>query len=108
MYRYFGKAEVLEIAEGVQKIAHEAVMGNEYVKEVVFASTVTAIGDKAFYGCENLEKLVFKSEKAPRLQGFYVEGSRYLYNNFGTNKLVVECNGHESFRTVIWMLFTKA
>ncbi|MDD4291259.1 MAG: leucine-rich repeat protein [Clostridia bacterium] len=114
MYKYFGTAEKVVLPEGLLKISHEAFMNNTSVKEVVFPSTLEAIGDKAFYGCTGITKLEFKGDKAPLLQGYYVEGARYPYANFVTDlanvpegglEIQIVCPNNDSYFSNIWKLY---
>lgn len=69
---YYPAAKVTEnlvVAEGTVRIDAGAVMGNTHIKTVVLPSTLKTIGNFAFYGCESLEKVVFKSYYAPVLEG---------------------------------------
>ncbi|MEG1710732.1 MAG: leucine-rich repeat protein, partial [Clostridia bacterium] len=102
LYKYFGTEKEIIIPEGTMKVSADAFRGNNSVETIIFASTIKCIGDKAAYGCKNLTKLVFKSEYAPLLQGFYNQGES-LYQNFGTEKLVVEHTGNDSYKTPVWM-----
>lgn len=42
----------------VTQIVNQAFSGNTYVEEIYLPSTITNIGEKAFYNCSNLKKLV--------------------------------------------------
>jgi hypothetical protein len=53
--------------EGAVKVGARAFQGAA-LRNVTLASTVAAIGDKAFYGCENLTVVVFTSHYAPLLE----------------------------------------
>lgn len=57
------------IADGTVRIDYAAVMGNEFLKKVVMPESMRSIGNFAFYGCKNLETVVFKSYYAPVLEG---------------------------------------
>ena len=55
------------VEEGTARISSYAFAGSN-VSSVELPSTLLAIGDKAFYGCENLKVVTFKSIKAPILE----------------------------------------
>ena len=48
---------VLYIAEGTTEIGYKAYYGNNEIKKVVIPSTVTKIGGLAFHNCTNLEEI---------------------------------------------------
>lgn len=106
--------ETIEIEEGVRFIAKDAFRGNNEIRKLVLPSTLEAIGANAFYGCDNLGEIVFKSEKAPVLYGDYDEEARYPYANFvrkldSGNPLDVKVYApdDESYGTIIWRLYFK-
>ncbi len=68
------------VAEGTVRLSAMAFMGAP-LKTVELPQTLKAIGDKAFYGCQNLGVIVFKSLEAPILEEEYDES----YYNAGTN-----------------------
>ena len=76
------------VEEGTVRIGANAFMGSA-LKNVTIASTVTAIGDKAFYTCEALRMVVFKGYKAPVLEETYDES--YI------NTLPIPYEGYFSF-----------
>jgi len=51
--------ETLVIKEGVNKIQKNAFAQNSSLKEVTIPSTVVSIGENAFSGCSNLQKVTF-------------------------------------------------
>lgn len=55
------------VQEGTVKISARAFESAK-VKNVTLASTLASIGDKAFYGCDNLAMVVFQSYQAPILE----------------------------------------
>ena len=57
------------IPDGTTRVEAQAAYGNEHLKKVVFAESVRSISDYAFYGCKNLETVVFNSYYAPVLEG---------------------------------------
>lgn len=59
------------VEENTARISARAFAGNKAIKNVTIASTVKAIGDKAFYGCDNLSVVVFKGYEAPVLEEEY-------------------------------------
>lgn len=62
--------EVFKVAEGTVRISAQAFM-NSAVKSVELPLELKAIGDKAFYQCENLVLVVFRSVSAPVLEEQY-------------------------------------
>lgn len=46
-----------EVPDGVTIIEDEAFKGNETIQEVVISDSVKRIGNRAFYGCKNLQKV---------------------------------------------------
>ncbi len=61
--------EVFEVAEGTSKIAFGAALGNKHIKRVVLPESLKFISNFAFFECESLETVVFKSYYAPVLEG---------------------------------------
>ncbi len=55
------------VEEGTVKISAKAFAGAP-IKNVTLPSTLVAIGDKAFYGCDRLGMVVFQSYEAPVLE----------------------------------------
>lgn len=116
LYRYVGEGEKNVIVnEGVTYIAADAFLGNEEIESVVLPSTLRIVGDRAFYGCVNLGRIEFRSEKAPVLYGRYTEGAHYPYANFISQldenaPLDVEfiAPDDDSYKTVVWTLYFRA
>ena len=46
-----------EVPDGVTRIGDKALIENERIKEVIFSDSVKRIGNYAFYGCKNLQKV---------------------------------------------------
>ena len=46
-----------EVPDGVTTIGDKAFTENERIKEVMFSDSVKRIGNRAFYGCKNLQKV---------------------------------------------------
>ena len=63
-----GKSYIVE--EGTVRLTARAFMGAE-LENVTLPSTLKAIGDKAFYKCDKLSVVVFKSLSAPTLEEEY-------------------------------------
>lgn len=57
------------VADETVKIDYAAVNGNKNLKRVVLPEALRFIGNYAFYGCTNLDTVVFKSYYAPVLEG---------------------------------------
>lgn len=66
------EADDYAIEEGTVRVGACAFAGSA-LRNVTIASTVAALGDKAFYGCENLKMVVFLSYDAPVLEEEYDE-----------------------------------
>ena len=66
------KADAYTVEEGTVKISARAFAGAA-LKNVTLSTELKAIGDKAFYGCENLSIVVFRSYDAPMLEEEYDE-----------------------------------
>jgi len=67
------------VAHGTIRIGQCAAAGATF-NTVILPSTLRAVGDKAFYGCENLKLVVFTSYYAPRLEEEY-DANRLTYDN---------------------------
>lgn len=72
------------IPEGVVKIGASAFINTISLTKVTFPSTLKVIGDKAFYGCNNLTTYIFMSHKAPILETYIDQTYAYYYANFIT------------------------
>ena len=64
------EAEQLQVAEGTVRICAYAFAGSD-VEMVKLPYSVTAIGHKAFFGCDKLDTVSFGSYKAPILEEEY-------------------------------------
>ncbi len=60
-------AENVTLAEGTVRITAMALAGSD-VKMVTLPQSLRALGHKAFYGCTNLEQVIFQSYHAPILE----------------------------------------
>ena len=67
------------VEEGTSRISAGAFAGAP-LTNVTIATTVKAIGAKAFYGCENLATVIFTSYEAPLLEEEY-DMSRLTFEN---------------------------
>ncbi|MGN1052595.1 MAG: hypothetical protein ACI4SH_04305, partial [Candidatus Scatosoma sp.] len=74
------------------RIAANAFAGNQLIKFVTVAYSVQSIGDKAFYGCDNLSVAVFLGYDAPALEEqydvSYITAANRPYND-GTSDISV-------------------
>lgn len=70
-YPKLKKATDYAVESGTVRISATAFAGNENLKHVTIASTVKALGDKAFYGCNALSVAVFLGYDAPALEEEY-------------------------------------
>ena len=64
--KYLGTEEIVKIPAfvgwlPVSEIGKECFLENEIVQEVIISDTVRIIGEKAFCGCDNLQKVKFPS-----------------------------------------------
>ena len=57
------------IAEGTVRIEYTAAMNNKFVEKVILPESMKSIGNYAFYQCDNLKTVVFRSYYAPHLEG---------------------------------------
>ncbi|MBQ7642299.1 MAG: leucine-rich repeat protein, partial [Clostridia bacterium] len=73
------EATSVTVKEGTTRISAKAFVGSG-IKSVVLPSTLKSLGDKAFYGCNNLGTVVFKSYDAPVLEEAY-DASYMGYDN---------------------------
>lgn len=55
------------VETGTVRISAMAFAENKNIKRVTIAHTVKSLGDKAFYGCNNLSVAVFLGYNAPRV-----------------------------------------
>ena len=69
-YPALKKGSAYTVAEGTVRISAKA-FAQTAISSVVLPRTLLAIGDKAFYACENLSAVVFKSYNAPTLEEEY-------------------------------------
>lgn len=67
------------VKEGTVRISARAFSGSK-LEAVILASTLKAIGDKAFYGCEALASVAFLSYEAPTLEEEYDSSYANLSN----------------------------
>ena len=67
---YAGDGDTVTVADGTVRITAFAFAGSD-VKQVVFPSTLKAIGHKAFYDCDKLSVVYFASYNAPILEEEY-------------------------------------
>ena len=82
---------VLEVAEGTTRIDLYAGNENPYLTKLILPSTLASIGNYAFYGCDNLTAVEFRSYAAPALESNYAKsasldekdpGYELLHNQF--------------------------
>ncbi len=62
-------ATTFTVADGTYRIEYCAALGNKFLETLILPESVRYIGNHAFYRCENLKKVVFKSYYAPVLEG---------------------------------------
>lgn len=82
---------VLEVAEGTTRIDLYAGNENPYLTKLILPSTLASVGNYAFYGCDNLTAVEFRSYAAPALESNYAKsasldekdpGYELLHNQF--------------------------
>jgi hypothetical protein len=61
--------EEFTVADGTVRIEFGALTGNKHLNKITLSSQLTSIGNFAFYECENLTTVVFRSYFAPTLEG---------------------------------------
>ena len=93
-YPIANEASGYTVEEGTARIAAGAFAESKNLQYVTLASTLAAIGDKAFYGCEKLSVVVFQSYNAPDLEGEYNVSYLTYYNLPFTGSLY---NGYDTF-----------
>ena len=102
---YTGRnAEHLVIPEGTVRLSAYALAGSD-LKMVTLAYTVSSVGHKAFYQCENLKLVTFTSYQAPIMEeefdSTYYESLEHLpgsgdygsYEDYSGNTVVIEPMG---------------
>ncbi len=57
------------VIDGTVRVEFGAAFGNKLLEKITLPSTLKYIGNYAFYGCEKLNTVVFKSYYAPVLEG---------------------------------------
>ena len=57
------------VPEGTFRIDYSAAYGNTNLVKVILPESLRYVGNRAFYACDNLNKVVFKSYYAPVLEG---------------------------------------
>ena len=67
---FAGESELVTVAEGTVRISAMAFAGSD-VRSVSLPRTVSALGHKAFYGCDQLSMIAFRSYDAPILEEEY-------------------------------------
>ena len=85
------EASSYTVVEGTARITARA-FSESSLYSVVLPSTLLAIGDKAFYGCQNLSSVVFLSYKAPILEEEY-ETSYLTYQNLPQTGYLAQYEG---------------
>ncbi|MGN1041881.1 MAG: leucine-rich repeat protein [Christensenellales bacterium] len=65
------KTSILEVEEGTYRIETYAGNENDNIAYVVLPDSLRLIGNYAFYGCDGLTTVEFKSVRAPRLEDSY-------------------------------------
>ena len=57
------------VADGTVRIEYTAAMNNTFIEKLILPESMKSIGNYAFYACENLKTVVFRSYYAPHLEG---------------------------------------
>lgn len=109
-YSHNNTAEHVVLREGILKIGALAFSKQPYIKSVTMPESLKVIGDKAFYGAENLKECWFKGS-APVLECYIPENSISPYGNFvtdlneATGDLTLFFPEGENFMTYVWRTF---
>ena len=93
-----GKAYVVE--EGTTRISARAFAGS-MLEDVTLPSTLKALGDKAFYECNNLSVVVFKSYNAPILEEDY-DSERISYDCLAMTGKIGQYQGLGIVKYYMW------
>lgn len=88
------------VEEGTSRITARAFAGSA-LESVTLPSTLKALGDKAFYECENLSVVVFKSFEAPMLEEEY-DASYLSYSNLPYTGKLGEYEGLGISKFYMW------
>ncbi len=64
--------KTLVVLDGTVRVEAYAANANKNITEVVLPDSLRTIGNYAFYGCDELRKVEFKSVKAPILENSYI------------------------------------
>ncbi len=70
------------IPEGVTRVGSWAFSGNESVRKVSLPSTLTRVGNCAFYDCPALDTYIFFGQTAPLLETRMIGSDTAYYGNF--------------------------
>ena len=92
-YPYGREGDSYTVAEGTVRISAKAFFGTS-IKDVTLPTTLKAVGDKAFYGCNYLTTVIFRSYYAPVLEEAY-DASYVHYSN-------IPITGYASFGGVTY------
>ena len=57
------------VADGTVRLEFGCATGNKNIEKVILPTTLEYIADYAFYKCDNLNTVVFKSYYAPTIEG---------------------------------------
>ena len=57
------------VVDNTVRIEYTAAFGNSFIEKITFPESMRSIGNYAFYQCNNLKTVVFKSYYAPHLEG---------------------------------------
>ena len=82
-----GKEGVLNVKEGTVKVEVYAGSMNKKMTEIVFPMSLKSIGKMAFYKCDALQKVEFRSLNAPALENENVSGVTLAETDPGYKKL---------------------
>ena len=93
-------ANTYVVVEGTTRITARAFAGAA-LESVTLASTLKSLGDKAFYGCEKLGVVIFKSYDAPLLEEEY-DTSYLTYTNLPFTGKMGEYEGLGISKFYMW------
>ena len=97
---YTGTADTYEIPMETVRISAYAFAGNE-IQRVVLPRTVSAIGHKAFYGCDKLLLVVFTSYDAPVLEEEFDNAYFSSYEHFPSTGEYTDFTDHDGNVVII-------
>ena len=81
----------LVVVDGTATTSIYAGNSNKHITSIVLPDSLRTVGAFAFYQCDNLESVEFKSLNAPSLESYYIDAF--------ANKITVNSPGYEKLHT---------